>query len=275
MLTRGNKGENVKELQRGLNRLGSMLLIDGDFGPSTELAVTDARSTLKLASNAGADDELIQRLSTLPEPSLELTSAGVTYIAREEVSGPSEYRRRYSHPIWPTPKSGITIGIGYDLKFVNSDKIHADWSEALSAAAIDRLAEVAGTAGSDERLSRVKDIEVPLLGAVQTFLKRMLPQHIGTTRGAYATLDSLPPNRRTALISLVFNRGGSLDPSDDRRLEMRVIRTLLDSGKLDLVAEQFELMTRHWNPVTEQGIIDRRRREARLWRDGFAALQLA
>ena len=40
-LRRGDGGEPVKDLQRRLNKLGSVLLIDGDFGIDTETAVVE------------------------------------------------------------------------------------------------------------------------------------------------------------------------------------------------------------------------------------------
>jgi len=86
-------------------------------------------------------------------------------------------------------------------------------------------------------------------------------------------LDNLPPARRTALISLVFNRGGDLE--GDRRREMKRIRELLTAGDFDAVAAEFEAMVRLWDPVKEGGVIEPRRREAVLWRAGFVALQLA
>jgi GH24 family phage-related lysozyme (muramidase) len=101
----------------------------------------------------------------------------------------------------------------------------------------------------------------------------MLPDHIKKTRTAYPTLNQLTAPRRTALISLVFNRGNGLE--GPRRTEMNNIRDLLTAGNLDRVAEEFDAMTRLWDPQTEGGIIARRRREAILWRSGFEALQLA
>jgi len=272
-LKRGDKGESVRELQRRLNRLGSLLLVDGNFGSSTEIAVVDARRTLRFPAGQEADDDLLEALAQVPEPSAELTAPGVTFVAREEVSSPSEYRRRYKNPVWPTPNSGITIGIGYDLKFVGRAKLNADWGEILPPDVIDRLAAVSGVPGSKERLAQVDDIEVPLLGAVRVFLDRMMPEHVGHTRSAYPELDSLPPHRRTALISLVFNRGKALE--GERRREMKRIAELLAAGDLEPVALQLEAMTRLWDPVTAGGVIERRRREARLWRDGFQALLLA
>jgi GH24 family phage-related lysozyme (muramidase) len=104
-------------------------------------------------------------------------------------------------------------------------------------------------------------------------VERMLPEYIRLTKAIYPTLGTLPPNRRTPLISLVLNRGNDLN--GDRRREMRRIQELLAAGNLDDVADQFESMTRLWDPATAGGLIARRRREATLWRDGFAALQLA
>lgn len=272
-LKRGDNGESVKELQRCINRLGALLVVDGDFGRSTEAAVLDACAALGLPSSPAADDAFIDAVRAVPDPSPELTAPGVAFIGREEVSSPEEYRRRYVHPVWPTANSGITIGIGYDLKFVDRAKLGADWGEVLVPGVLDRLAAVSGTAGSKERLEQVKDVTVPLLGAVRVFLQRMMPEHIGNTRRIYPSLDTLPPARRTALVSLVFNRGASL--TGDRRREMKTIADLLAAGDLDPVAAALEAMARLWNPATEGGVIGRRRREATLWRSGFEALRLA
>ena len=268
-----DKGEAVKDLQRGLNKLGALLLVDGDFGPGTETAVAEARVVLRRPGAPQADDDLQRALTELPEPSPELTAPGVTFIGREEGSSPAEYRRRYKHPEWPTADSGITIGIGYDLRFVNESKLKSDWGHLLPAETINRLVPVVGTRGTRDLLAKVADLEVPLSAAISVFLSRMMPEHLGHTRTSYPTLDTLPPARRTALISLVFNRGGELE--GDRRREMKRMHELLAAGDLAAVADQFEAMERLWDPVKERGVIERRRREATLWRAGFPALLLA
>jgi hypothetical protein len=272
LIQRGDGGASVKDLQRGLNRLGALLTVDGDFGPGTEQAVVEACASLGLPSGTPVDDTFLEALAAVPDPSPELTAPGVTFIAREEVSSPAEYRRRYKHPVWPTSNSGITIGIGYDLRFSSLNALEGDWGGTLDPGVITRLAAVTGTPGSPERLAAVKDVEVPLGDAVMVFLRRMLPEHIGNTRRAYPQLDALPAARRTALVSLVFNRGASL--AGDRRREMKRIGELLEVGEPEGVPEQFEAMTRLWNPSRERGVIERRRREALLWSRGFGALEL-
>lgn len=274
LLRPGDAGEAVKGLQRGLNKLGSILLVDGDFGPATRDAVVDARGSLNLPGPAEADDALQQALAALPDPFPPLGTPGITFIARAEVSGPREYRRRYQNPVWPSAKSGITIGIGYDLQFFEPDQFRADWQAYLPAAAIEALCQVLGTRGSPDRLAQVRGVNIPLPAAMSVFLRRTLPRYLQKTRSIYPQIDTLPPARRTALVSLVYNRGTRLtdsEPLREERREIRTIQALLAADNQDGVAEQFESMVRLWE---EPGLIQRRRDEARLWRAGFAALQL-
>lgn len=278
VLKRGNAGDPVKGLQRGLNKLGAMLLVDGDYGKVTEAAVADARSTLSLPGPADvADDELQAAVATFPDPFPPLTAAGVTFIARQEVTDATRYRRQYQTPCWPGKRSGITIGIGYDCSFVGADQLRTDWGAALEADAVAQLAGVVKKVGSDPLLAQVNAVVVPLTAAMKVFTTTTLPRYLADARRAFPQIDDLPPARRTALVSLVYNRGAGLKDinagKQDRR-EMRSIRALLAAGEMESVAAQFELMTRLWDPAKEKGLILRRRDEAALWRNGFAALKL-
>lgn len=271
-LGRGDSGEDVKALQRRLNRIGALLLIDGEFGEGTETAVIEAREALGLSPSPTSDDALEQALDAVEDLCPELTAAGVTFIAREEVSSPAAYRKKFRNPTWPGADSGITIGIGYDLRFVNEAKLRADWGEVLPATILDGLAPALGRRGSSVLLEGTRAHVVPLPAAVRVFLRASLPDHVAVTRRVYPSLDGLPAARRTALISLIFNRGGSLD--GPRRTEMARIRDLLAARDPEPVAEQFESMTRLWNPASAAGLISRRRKEATLWRSGFGGLRL-
>jgi GH24 family phage-related lysozyme (muramidase) len=277
-LKKGDSGDVVKALQRDLNKVGSMLLVDGDFGPGTVDAVAEARVTLQRPGPAGADDALQQALAAVPDPLPALTAAGITFIGRAEVASAGAYQRSYRHPIWPGGESGVTIGIGYDLRFVNEPQLRADWSTQLPDAAIARLIAVLGKPGTAALADSVSDVDVPLHAAVAAFVARTLPQTIASVRAIYPQVDDLAPARLSALVSLVYNRGARLTDRDavkqDRR-EMREIKRLLAAKDLDAVPDQLDAMSRLWDPHAQPGLIRRRHDEARLWRAGFVALQLA
>jgi peptidoglycan hydrolase-like protein with peptidoglycan-binding domain len=75
VLANGDNGDNLKDLQQALNKLGSLLLVDGDFGGSSEAAVLDARDMLGLPVQPDVDDALTTELAALPELSA-LTAPG-------------------------------------------------------------------------------------------------------------------------------------------------------------------------------------------------------
>src|SRR5918996_3115587 len=97
----GDHGEPVKFIQRGLNKIGGMLLVDGDFGPGTRDAIIEARQTLNKPGPPEADDELQAVIGAAPDPFPFLTAAGVTFIARAEVSNATAYRLEYRKPCRP------------------------------------------------------------------------------------------------------------------------------------------------------------------------------
>jgi GH24 family phage-related lysozyme (muramidase) len=278
VLKTGNNGNAVKLLQRGLNKFGAMLLVDGDYGRGTEAAVADARAMLSMPGPADvAEDELQAAVAAFPDPFPPLTAAGVTFIARQEVTDATRYRTKYQTPCWPGRKSGITIGIGYDCSFVGADQLRADWGAALTPDVLAQLAGVVKKVGSTVLLQQVNAVVVPLTAAMKVFTSTTLPRYLADARRAFPQIDDLTPARRSALISLVYNRGAGLkdlNAARQDRKEMRNIRSLLAAGEIEGVAAQFELMTRLWDPAAERGVIQRRRDEATLWRNGFAALKL-
>ena len=278
VLRTGDRGEPVKTLQRHLNKLGALLLVDGDFGRATCEAIPDARRVLNMPGGSDVDEGLQRALAAYPDPCPLLSSAGVTFIARAEVGSPTAYRRQYCHPTWPSAKSGITIGIGYDLQFCDPARFRNDWAGQLPESCCTQLLRVIGVVGSKAQLETVRDVTIPLTAAVGAFVSRSLPHYIDLTRSIYPAFDTLSTAQRTALVSLVYNRGADLsDRSRDLqdRREMRTIRDLLAAGDLASVPAQFESMTRLWDPEELPGLIARRKDEAMLWRAGFAALTLA
>jgi len=267
----------VRALQRGLNRLGSILLVDGDFGPATTDAVANAFAVLGRTGIPCADDELQTALDALPDPFPPVTAAGLSFIARAEVSGPRDYTQRFARPIWPSATSGITIGIGYDLGTVSMKQFAADWRDRLTDAHFDLLCSVVNVNGTALRLKSVRSVAIPFNDAMAVFVRQSLPSFTAAAQRVFRVPDDLPPSRLAALVSLVYNRGTRLTDTDTKRRErreMREIRDLLAAGSLDDIPDRFESMTRLWDANKLPGLIKRRRDEARLWRAGFSALQL-
>jgi hypothetical protein len=272
-LRQGSRGEDVKALQRGLNKLGELVLVDGSFGSGTSQAVRAARVTLGLPGPAVADDEFQAAVQAFPDPFPPLTAAGMTFIAREEVSDGMTYRRKYERPCLPPPPSGITIGIGYDCQFVNRAQLESDWQGLLSPQAIALLGPALGIPGTRALREQSAEVTIALGDAMRVFATRSLPKYFAETRRIYPAVadQTLNAAQRTALVSLVYNRGADL--VGDRRREMRTIQQLLQNGRLGEVPAQFESMTRLWVNVAE-GLVKRRRAEAKLWTSGFHALKL-
>lgn len=115
-LSRGDKGADVRRLQELLDRVGAMLVCDGDFGGMTERGVRHAQSLAGHPETGTADDPLWIWLDARPEPFPPLPTEGVALIAREETGGLAYFDAVTRWPHCPGLSSGITIGIGYDLR---------------------------------------------------------------------------------------------------------------------------------------------------------------
>jgi peptidoglycan hydrolase-like protein with peptidoglycan-binding domain len=280
-LSRGDKGELVRQLQGFLNRVGAMLVPDGDFGRGTEVGV---RYTQRVASQpvTGTADELLWLwLEQQPEPFPPLATNGVALIAREETGGLGYYEQITRWPHFPGVESGITIGTGYDLRFNTKADFDRVWSPLLPADVMKELVKDIGKSGTKTRANELKraGIEIPFHAAWRVFIGDTLPRFFGCTEAIYPSLSNLPDLCRSALVSIVFNRGNSL--SGPKRREMRNIRDILAAADdpslhkakrkmiLSDVEDEIVSMKRLWDPSS--GLIKRRQAEANLWREGLDA----
>lgn len=259
----------VERLQRLLNKTGGLLELDGVMGQATRQAIREARVLAGLPPGDDADSALLRWLDSAPEPCPQLPTEGVTFIAREEAGGRDFFESQTAFPHWPGEFSGITIGVGYDLRFT-ADTFERDWSDKLSQREITALRPHLGEPGSAAAAADLSWIRVSWGAAWQVFVGRTLPLQIDTTANAYESLDQLPGLCRSVLVSLVFNRGPSVTdaPGSDRRAEMRHIRDLLAADRTTEVADQILAMRRLW--PNSRGLRERREREAELWRRGLA-----
>lgn len=278
-LIRGDKGDDVKRLQSLLNRVGAMLLVDGDFGVGTERGVRYAQDIAGQPKTGTADTSLWYWTEQQPIPFEFLATNGVALIAKEETGGLGYYDAVTRWPHYPGLSSGVTIGVGYDLRFNSEQDFHRCWGPHLPAETMEALAQDIGKAGTKRRVDELKraGVEVPFRAAWPVFLEETLPRFYRMTESIYPSLPRLPDLCRSVLVSIVYNRGNSLSGSSRR--EMRVIRDLLalaDDIRLHKlkrkviladVEEQIISMQRLWGPAT--GLHRRRQAEANLWREGI------
>lgn len=193
---------------------------------------------------------------------MNIDNNGIKFIVDLETGGEDEYN---SHPEWPGEQSGVTIGIGYDLGYNSSTEISREWAEHVSRADLARLVACAGIKGEAALglLPAVRDIEITWDSAMDVFRDVTLTKFYLQMLRIYPQADELHPNQTAALLSLVFNRGSSLN--GDRRTEMLAIQSALKTGNLASVPNLFRQMERLW-PNTK-GLRLRRHAEADLFAD--------
>jgi hypothetical protein len=265
-----DKGAEVAEAQGLLNRDGAILDPDGDFGNGTETAVREFQAARRLPVSGAIDDATWRALRGLPDPSPDIPTRAVAFIAREEVGSRKLYDTRWAQPTWPGGDSGVTIGVGYDLGYQTD--FAADWSDHLSEEQIAALRPwigikgVAAQAGPPE----LTTVTIPWPGAWTAFVRRTLPVNVSLTRKTFSSPRPIPPLCLGMLVSLVYNRGAGmtdLSGRPERRKEMRDIRDAVAAGRLADVPAAIRAMKRLW--PESKGLRDRRDREARLFEEGL------
>jgi hypothetical protein len=198
----------------------------------------------------------------------DLTPNAVKVIMDHEVGGGQAYYNKFLiHPTWPGEKSGVTIGIGYDLGYNTQAQFDSDWGTRLPKSDLERLRACLGVkkAPAGPLAKKVKDISVPWAAAQAVFFSRTVPRFKKEALEAFPGMEKLHGDAQGALISLVFNRGGGMKDSKEKpggRAEMRAIRDLVPKGDLRGIAAQIRSMKRLWNP--KSGLIRRREDEAKL-----------
>lgn len=267
-LQHGDRGEDVARAQNLLNRDGALLEEDGQFGPGTEAALRQCQLRTRLPPTGRVDAPTWAVLDALPEPCPDIATTAVACIAREEVSNRAHYDAVVAAPSYPGGESGITIGIGYDLRFEGAH-FAADWGDRLDGATHAALVPWLGRQGSAAAVASLAGIRIDWDAAWFVFTRRSLPAYVAEARAAFPNFDALPRLCRGALVSLVYNRGTAMQDgsADDRRREMRDIRDALAAGRPQDVPAALLAMQRLWPTV--RGLRERRAREAGLFAEGL------
>jgi hypothetical protein len=270
VLKRGSNSPDVMEAQGLLNRNGAILDPDGDFGGETADALREFQSGHGIPATGIVDAITWRALRLLTEPSREIPSRAVAFIAREEVGS----RRLYDispRPGWPGGASGVTIGVGYDLGYQAT--FETDWAGLLTPAQIATLKQWVGIRGvaASAGPAALAGIAVPWNTAWTVFIGRTLPQNVGDTRHVFYRSRDMPRLCLGVLVSLVYNRGTSMTDSVSNpgsRKEMREIRDAVANGRFSDIPASLRAMKRLW--PEGNGLRDRREREAKLFEIGLA-----
>ena len=171
-------------------------------------------------------------------------------------------------PASETSKSGVTIGIGYDLGYCSAAQLRRDWRGRIADADIETLEKLCRLKSEKARakvgLASVKRITVPLDAAREVFYAVSLPAYAAKCMKAYPGVERLPADAQSAMLSLVFNRGTAR--SGSRRREMKALTTLIPKADLDGIAGQLISMKRLWAGKGLDGLLARRDRESALVR---------
>jgi len=208
-----------------------------------------------------------------PEPVLPVATAtpaptvypgAVDLIVEFEVSSPGYYGARLAGVYYPGGASGPTWGIGYDGGHQTSGVILRDWQ---LHEARERLAESAGVTGTvaRDRIGDWQGISTPYRYAYRVFADVSVPEYHRRAQRAFGdALGNLPPPAEGALVSLVYNRGGSM--TGNARREMRAIRDeCLPAADVVCVARELRAMCRLWEGTPNgPGLCRRRDAEADL-----------
>ncbi|MGH0280452.1 hypothetical protein [Sinorhizobium meliloti] len=219
-------------------------------------------------------------------PAPAVSARALDLIVEHETGGRLYYdrviRRR---PVWPRGNSGVTIGFGYDLGYVDQAEFERDWA-ALPAAIRGRLATALGHHGGrdgdaelKELVGALRDIEIPWETAEAVFTAATMPKFVRLAVRALDNTDALPPDSFGALVSLSFNRGPAYrrqrDSSDplDRYREMRGIGAAMTERRFGDIPVLIRLMKRIWRGTAVEPELTRRREdEAVLFEAGLAAI---
>jgi len=200
-----------------------------------------------------------------------LNKKSLNLILEFEVGGGESYYNKFlKNPAWPEGQSGVTIGVGYDLGYVNKAEFSQDWKD-LPKETFDRLYKVVGIKGYNAKnlIRGLKDITIPWDLALKVFNNKTVTKFYNLTRQTFPNFDNLPEDAKGGLVSLVFNRGAALE--GDRRREMKLIRDGMklvsnyDQKALTFIANQIRNMKRIWiGGSIEKGMSRRRDAEAKL-----------
>jgi GH24 family phage-related lysozyme (muramidase) len=196
----------------------------------------------------------------------KLSEDAFKLILKYEVGGGKSYYDKFlSKFTWPQGASGPTIGIGVDCAYYSPQELRKIFN-FLSHEQIELIVKASGKTGQQgkeyTKILRNKNITVSWEDALKIFEKLTLPKFTKLAEKTFPGLSELCDNAYGAIISLVFNRGTSLN--GESRFEMRNIKDLVVKKNYKGIAREIRRMKRLWQGKGLDGLLERRESEAKL-----------
>jgi hypothetical protein len=179
------------------------------------------------------------------------------------------------HPYWPTGKSGITLGVGWDLGYHSANEMRRTWAE-LGPTSLEYLEKASGLKGrvAKDLLPQLRTIEIPKSLSLKVFQDSLEHNYYPFVLKEFPGIEKLPTDVQVAFISVIFNRGPLMgrDPDwrtakeVDRRWEMRRMRVDVKDQDMFGIYAHLGSMKRLWDAAGPRGLLVRRRDEQHLIR---------
>ena len=167
-------------------------------------------------------------------------------------SGGEKYYNKYLKNItWPGGYSGLTFGIGIDLGYI----FLKQYFEARNYILLTSLLGIKGDKAKAS-LYKVKTVGVKWEDAIEIFKNFTLPKFWKLANELWPGMDLLCESAQVALVSLVFNRGCSIQ--GDSRKEMKNIIDLVKNKDYYGISSQIKSMKRLWVNKNQDGLLKRR-----------------
>lgn len=179
-------------------------------------------------------------------------------------------------PHWPGGKSGLTIGIGYDLKYKTATELRRDWGSVLSDEQLKKLEpytvrvtpkgkRLKPKKGGRAAVKATKDIVVTYDEAVKVFEERSQPDVEKKAYRIFPGLETMDPYTQASVVSMVYNRGDSMTGAEGTmRGEhfMDIKKAVFEKDTKKIAATIRAMKVDHKNPDNKEGLYRRREAEA-------------
>lgn len=194
---------------------------------------------------------------------MKLSKQGIEFIVEEETGGKDYYEKVIKSTFeWPGGASGPTAMVGIDIGYYTAAEVDDIFKPLTTSEELKLIQAGRGKTGSaaESYTKKLVGITFSWEEALQVFEAHTLPKFTGLASRVFPGVDDLCDGAKTAIVSLVFNRGTSL--TGDSRREMKAIRDLVAEKDYIEIAKQIKSMKRLWSKGN--GLLGRRDREAAL-----------